>query len=101
PPRAPGAWRFPYTTLCRSFGRAKALKLNLKRSYFFDFSGKKLACGQVHSRQTEAFADLVYRREKVVAFSGEQSLVEMRPGAEDLDRKSTRLNSSHLGTSYA
>src|SRR5438477_6871867 len=69
--RPPRSTLFPYTTLFRSL-----LKL--------DDGGRKSAGVLVEKRMTAAF-----------------SIAITYDGAKKLDRKSTRLNSSHMSISYA
>src|SRR5947199_7262967 len=74
---APRSTLFPYTTLFRSHGIDRDLGLR-------DFSGEM------------AFPDRV-----AAEFFAHEHLQQHRADRLDGDRKSTRLNSSHLGTSYA
>src|SRR5699024_12114642 len=80
----PRSTLFPYTTLFRS----KAAELDLgPRKVFIDEHGLKEEKAILH------FQDLIRIEETVGYFFFHQT--------EDLDRKSTRLNSSHVSISYA
>src|SRR5262245_63986917 len=80
-PRPPRSTLFPYTTLFRSsVGRRHAIVLHAPGGWNLSLSAVRL-------------------------YSAREPLVRpAAPGSDlgpDLDRKSTRLNSSHLGISYA
>src|SRR3712207_7197424 len=78
--RPPRSTLFPYTTLFRSLARLRELRPR-------DATG----VGAVHLRDGQAEVDVV---EEVEGLGAE---LELRV----LDRKSTRLNSSHANISYA
>src|SRR5947199_6000368 len=78
--RPPRSTLFPYTTLFRSHS---ALAAEVQR---LDLANRVHLLGHVQQ------ADALLRESDVVVLSSR---------AEGLDRKSTRLNSSHLGISYA
>src|SRR5690349_24257436 len=86
--RPPRSTLFPYTTLFRSFKRAEALfhaptlALGLARAY--TANGKYVAAQETYNRII---------REGVPA--------NAPPAFAKADRKSTRLNSSHVEISYA
>src|SRR5947209_17355939 len=87
--RPPGSTLFPYTTLFRSQGLAEEFAVEVAQ----------VAPGVQHRRDPVEQPPGVSRVEKVDAVGREElarSLVD-----RDLDRKSTRLNSSHANTSYA
>src|SRR5437899_6033780 len=73
--RPPRSTLFPYTTLFRSDGARHALTRTENGKYQTKADGDEQSAGE--------FADWALRE------------------PERLDRKSTRLNSSHLGISYA
>src|SRR5947199_1950234 len=75
--RPPRSTLFPYTTLFRSS----------------DLAGRRAVHGGHHG----GGAGRIWRQDK----SGSQYRDEVRSGSTEADRKSTRLNSSHLGISYA
>src|SRR5262245_62414882 len=87
PPRSP---LFPYTTLFRSISRT--------REYAADNMGAQI------SGQPNSLASALARIENA-AHQIENAPAEHNPATAHLfiikDRKSTRLNSSHLGISYA
>src|SRR5258708_10383104 len=77
--RPPRSTLFPYTTLFRSLGRRwRDLAEGLDRPGFSDDRGAKCA--------------------PLPAAAGD---AQRRPGGDAVDRKSTRLNSSHQIISYA
>src|SRR5437899_6007350 len=84
---------FPYTTLFRSLADDR---LHTPGGEVEDPDGARLAVGEVeplpHKRQAARL-----RQHRLFTGPVEQALL---PAARQ-DRKSTRLNSSHLGTSYA
>src|SRR5262245_62219722 len=83
----PTSTLFPYTTLFRSGDRVAPLELNTHQDWIL--MGVSPRCRQV----------LITRES---AGSGRrQDENEQDPDHQNLDRKSTRLNSSHLGISYA
>src|SRR3712207_7543402 len=83
--RPPRSTLFPYTTLFRSVQRRAA-----------DYS----AASAEERRIPRVFARLHHREEEALLFPDPLSLfVNVR--RERIDRKSTRLNSSHANISYA
>src|SRR5205814_5731575 len=97
--QAPSSTLFPYTTLFRSWlcpcGKvSRALK---REGIAFD----QVAVPQRRSRRPEVEALTGQKRVPVLVIDGE-AICDSRRIVEYLeDRKSTRLNSSHLGISYA
>src|SRR5690349_22495969 len=87
-PRPPRSTLFPYTTLFRSARRATTHPARVRRLLNF-------------LRLLEGFVDGADHVEgllrQVVALAGDDHL----EAADGLDRKSTRLNSSHVEISYA
>src|SRR5258705_7061361 len=81
--RPPRSTLFPYTTLFRSVRRLGVLLVQL---------GRDAHAGD-HDQDAEGVAD--------PAPAALAHRVAPAPPALDRDRKSTRLNSSHLGISYA
>src|SRR3712207_8668308 len=79
--RPPRSTLFPYTTLFRSFGPGAAL-VGDAADFFDPFTGEG-----------------IYAALRGGELLGEQ--VVGRAGPDALDRKSTRLNSSHANISYA
>src|SRR5947199_6341974 len=83
-PRPTRSTLFPYTTLFRSFDQSDGDDLllgewiNCEPAFSCGGRGERLESGEVD--------DVVHRRDRQ---------------GRNLDRKSTRLNSSHLGISYA
>src|SRR5205814_8204492 len=93
PPPQPASTLFPYTTLFRSQARADAaLAVGLQHGHAADPAPLAGLSGRgLFERHQPAGAD------RVPLVDGEQVV----GGLVFLDRKSTRLNSSHLGISYA
>src|SRR3712207_8308747 len=91
--RPPRSTLFPYTTLFRSPGQ--------------DLSPGRVVPGRAGDEVLELVVALEpepgrERLEALAAVWAEQAVqVEGRPPAPGLDRKSTRLNSSHANISYA
>src|SRR5256885_4490227 len=83
--RPPRSTLFPYTTLFRS--------PFTKKQYY-----KKLT--QDYGRTVKAFEYRMQNISYVLSLMGRDWLTGLRP-ARNVDRKSTRLNSSHLVISYA
>src|SRR3712207_7512665 len=75
--RPPRSTLFPYTTLFRSI------------------------LGQRHPDRPRQVAALVLRRRRIVEGGGVPAVALRRRREHRLDRKSTRLNSSHANISYA
>src|SRR5262245_64129666 len=92
-PRPPRSTLFPYTTLFRSPMAVRAL--------LFLGAGMILAACQHNPEVTTGIFDtapLDARQRHPIAIKDGERTVELFIGR---DRKSTRLNSSHLGISYA
>src|SRR5207302_10609562 len=96
--RRPTSTPFPYTTLFRSsrqgVGERRLIDAALLRSSEARrLDGDTAALREVYERPGKLFA-----RDKEHRITGPSGLVET---VMDLDRKSTRLNSSHVKISYA
>src|SRR5437868_7672620 len=89
PPRSP---LFPYTTLFRS---ARSLHGALPRNAG-DFRPGNADIGEFTIGQTGQFADIF-----LIAPPGAEQADKLGEKHGPLDRKSTRLNSSHVSISYA
>src|SRR3712207_9009597 len=86
--RPPRSTLFPYTTLFRSVEAAAAMMLEL--------------CGGEASEVVSAGAEPAWRRSGTLRFGRLAGLGGAEvPAEEAVDRKSTRLNSSHANISYA
>src|SRR3712207_9455324 len=79
--RPPRSTLFPYTTLFRSF------------------LGEEIARGHEYSERTAEVIDLEVRR--ILGHALDEVIEEFEELRAGLDRKSTRLNSSHANISYA
>src|SRR5690606_41990244 len=97
PPRRPppGSTPFPYTTLFRSGSRGTAGEIG---HIPIDPNGPDCPCGQRGCIEVLASGSAISRQWPVSHGSPVQNLFE---AAERGDRKSTRLNSSHVKISYA
>src|SRR2546426_3934733 len=85
--RPPRSTLFPYTTLFRSISR----KVNLGNYESMDvFAAEKVELESTDDPEPVAATVLAELRE-----------IRVRPSRQQTDRKSTRLNSSHLVISYA
>src|SRR5258705_5536471 len=82
--RPPRSTLFPYTTLFRSCG----LRFNVQ-AYSNGQTCKRSGCGELFSQPAQ---------QSHISFCPTYLPLTL---LDDLDRKSTRLNSSHLGISYA
>src|SRR5204862_7528099 len=85
-PRAPTSTLFPYTTLFRSWPSLQALQKTRKetlRKFYYAHNARRM--------------DLVEKRLEAIAKIHAACIVSI----VELDRKSTRLNSSHVEISYA
>src|SRR2546430_3119564 len=91
--RPPRSTLFPYTTLFRSRRHPAAVALARGAVARRD-RGRRVRCTELRAR-----AHL--RPFRATEVSGTPETRGQRPGAGDLDRKSTRLNSSHSQISYA
>src|SRR5205814_9410655 len=93
-PRPPTPTLFPYTTLFRS--RASATKMPSRRTETYPH--------EIHRgpsfppTKSRSAADIAQQRHSLCSCpeARQRNILQ-----SDLDRKSTRLNSSHLGISYA
>src|SRR5205814_6143146 len=87
---------FPYTTLFRSWARMPELgeQLSISEAYTSDFlvSRALLRRGRKYEDAVKIFSPYTEIQDPYP---------EARSAVRELDRKSTRLNSSHLGISYA
>src|SRR5690349_23756602 len=93
-PRPPRSTLFPYTTLFRSLSRIARQALgHLDQEYAHALDGAQA------SHHQHAVVEAAYRREGELA----QTALEPRVRGREIleDRKSTRLNSSHVEISYA
>src|SRR3712207_8400100 len=86
--RPPRSTLFPYTTLFRSDVRRLAYRLHPS---ILDHLGLAVAL--------QSHVDDFAKREHIKATFTQRSLPDTLP--QDIDRKSTRLNSSHANISYA
>src|SRR5690606_41957038 len=96
PRRPPVSTLFPYTTLFRSYLGKQCLRLQSKK--WFPFSGAHIDKAQVSFQRygtlSLLFAWLPIVGDPLTFFAGMMRI-------HFLDRKSTRLNSSHVKISYA
>src|SRR5262245_64186535 len=92
--RPPTSTLFPYTTLFRSLdANAKPGNLVIK-GMRIGINGAEAAVGQAYSTLNTVITDSMYTSIAGASLSSVGTII-------GLDRKSTRLNSSHLGISYA
>src|SRR5205814_5626163 len=95
PRRPPLSRLFPYTTLFRSKRRRSSLVVRRSRE----------SAGIISEHQSNNLQDTIRRRDvRGQPLDQRQSLVSYARCGDapaGVDRKSTRLNSSHLGSSYA
>src|SRR5439155_20171280 len=101
PPHPPTSPLFPYTTLFRSVNAPLALE---QATYRATGLGDLTAQAErwVLSRADAVLAVSAPLRDYVVSLGVEPSRVHVIPnGVDPTDRKSTRLNSSHVAISYA
>src|SRR5207249_9817539 len=96
PRRHPSSTLFPYTTLFRSNEVVGALDKRIA-----DVSGVINARGAQLAHSIGAKIDDIDRTLGVKAMEVADNLDARISRFEDLDRKSTRLNSSHVSISYA
>src|SRR5947199_3784746 len=94
--RPPTSTLFPYTTLFRSAEQARC------RSVIVDTAGR-LQIDTEMMDELRALREAIAPREVLLVADGMtgQDAVRIARGFHEADRKSTRLNSSHLGISYA
>src|SRR3712207_7792310 len=90
--RPPRSTLFPYTTLFRSGG------VDVRR---VPDDERIVAAHLERADLVRRLGELAVEGEAGAGRSGEQQAVEPRGGGEGLDRKSTRLNSSHANISFA
>src|SRR3712207_8732697 len=83
--RPPRSTLFPYTTLFRSH--------NLAANHYRDRSRKP------QTNLDDTMLSAIHTTEDLV--EGRDELARILAGVDELDRKSTRLNSSHANISYA
>src|SRR5205814_8420315 len=88
---------FPYTTLFRSDLKSD---YSLGLSEFFDKKFKELG-GEIVSEQTFQTGDSDFKGQLTRIRSASPEAIFIPAYYTEVDRKSTRLNSSHLGISYA
>src|SRR5256885_13836722 len=98
--RPPRSTLFPYTTLFRSLDLLLGLLQRLVDPRMRDglaFLQAQLLQHAVHAVGAEDAHQVVFEREVELGATG----IALAAGAAAQDRKSTRLNSSHLVISYA
>src|SRR5256886_9523232 len=88
--RPPRSTLFPYTTLFRS----------LKNFTLTNRNGKPIPLSQIGRVEIQPEDPLIKRRDRVPTFTVRGDNIETTQ-PPDVDRKSTRLNSSHSQISYA
>src|SRR5256885_9669794 len=95
--RPPRSTLFPYTTLFRSEELMTRLKTEASGCYSWS-NGP----GDRYAAHSHNYEKVLYCVDGSITFllEGEARRMELRPG-DRIDRKSTRLNSSHLVISYA
>src|SRR5690349_23343952 len=91
--RPPTSTLFPYTTLFRSLDRRRLLLRDPGQS------GQGIALAEVEVARRDA--DERVAREALAALDALEEKARLAGGTEQRDRKSTRLNSSHVEISYA
>src|SRR5207302_9350657 len=99
-PRQPGTAHFPYTTLFRS----RVLQDNLRKTLWGrieegDLTGLRLA-EQTGFKQAH-ISNFLNKKRGLSLEGMDKVLAVQHLSVLDLDRKSTRLNSSHVKISYA
>ena len=85
--RVPSGQQSPHCGVCtriNNFRRAQAFEFGHQRRFIFQLGRVEIAGGEIDQRKTEHLAALIDSREIIVPLGAEQSLVEMRAGAEDL-----------------
>src|SRR5256885_13422739 len=98
--RPPRSTLFPYTTLFRSLNPAlleQAAQLLLAPASL-QFQQLSQVLADIHGHRVD-YADLYFQYSRLEGWSLEEGIV--KSGSSSIDRKSTRLNSSHLVISYA
>src|SRR5437899_1511657 len=98
-PPPPSSALFPYTTLFRSRGRT----LGVQEETFMReaMHGTNAVSHFLGRRLTRLFSFLSATLGLLALLGSAQALARSQAVLEKVDRKSTRLNSSHLGISYA
>src|SRR5256885_4163994 len=93
--RPPSSTLFPYTTLFRS--RAQALRAQTSRLYASGLTDdqRAAAAAAIQRREDQLHQNYAEVQRRNRAARG------LNPDGTPVDRKSTRLNSSHLVISYA
>src|SRR5205814_9684534 len=91
-PPHPRSTLFPYTTRFRS-----GLQMVLRQEEDIDVVGEAGDGHEAVDKAQELMPDVVLMDVRMPGQSGIKATEQIK----DLDRKSTRLNSSHLGISYA
>src|SRR3712207_9594169 len=98
--RPPRSTLFPYTTLFRSRGTQGCA--GDFRHICVDPSGPICSCGNIGCLEAMAAAPAIVLQAERCAREGESpTLMAILQERGELDRKSTRLNSSHANISYA
>src|SRR3712207_8987630 len=94
--RPPRSTLFPYTTLFRSAGRDEAAHARVVAQVDAVVVGRVAHAVRMHGERLAEPA-------RPVAEVDDERVADLRVqrGPRDLDRKSTRLNSSHANISYA
>src|SRR5439155_18587457 len=96
----PGVRLFPYTTLFRSKAELDALAVRRAAGVVVDSKDQaRLEAGDLQQALEEGWLHWSDVRELGQVIVGQ--LAHVRPVQPTLDRKSTRLNSSHVAISYA
>src|SRR3712207_7534716 len=98
--RPPRSTLFPYTTLFRSFveGEARAF---FRRYNYSEVRTPVFEEAQLFVRSVGEASDIVRKEMFVFEDKGGRELALRPEGTAGVDRKSTRLNSSHANISYA
>src|SRR3712207_7000411 len=97
--RPPRSTLFPYTTLFRSFDHQHLQPRQIVNQHALARQEMQPLQADLGGRRQRGVEDLV-RDEALVAYA--RGMVQVFPiGNLELDRKSTRLNSSHANISYA
>src|SRR3712207_9534969 len=98
--RPPRSTLFPYTTLFRSFEDLHVRLLGDRQQVVHHVAGHE-AAGAPVVRQADLVNPFAVDVEGRHARGDERTCTDRAPRGRDLDRKSTRLNSSHANISYA
>src|SRR5690606_40607382 len=97
-PDPPSPTRFPYPTLSRSALMARAVPVEVRRQTIARVLRRIVELRPPRGEQPEALETERGMQPADAGAAGEQVFLERKLRA---DRKSTRLNSSHVKTSYA